>query len=163
MYLRAYGCVCIFGKSHVCTLDCRQLPPFAGAYKKTKYQKWSMEMTDRFYDAVETFGADTFLLGAHFSDLTDVEIKRKWDIEMRHNPERLLAAMNKKRKLTIDSIGIMVPHPSAQQTKTDDDDEWFTSFVAEDPKDHDTEDEDEDVKRPVDVKDPIDATATTFS
>merc|ERR1712178_81316 len=75
------------------------------AYKKTKVTKWSEEETDKFYQALEIYGMDLFLVQTFFRHKSASQIKTKYLKEMKKNPDKINEALTTKaKKLTKDSF-----------------------------------------------------------
>ncbi|KAF7458070.1 putative high mobility group protein B3 [Cryptosporidium felis] len=81
------------------------LQPYSGAYKKTKGKRWSLEQTEKFYDALSLFGTDLMLVKSVFPEFTDKQIHDKFKAEEKKNKDRLdnILIYNKK-KLTKEDV-----------------------------------------------------------
>ncbi|KAH8741705.1 transcription factor TFIIIB [Cryptosporidium ryanae] len=81
------------------------LQPFSGAYKRTKGKRWSLEQTEKFYDALSLFGTDLMLVKSVFPEFTDKQVHDKFKAEEKRNKEKLdNILLNNKRKLTKEDI-----------------------------------------------------------
>ncbi|KAH7650518.1 hypothetical protein FG379_003590 [Cryptosporidium bovis] len=81
------------------------LQPFSGAYKRTKGKRWSLEQTEKFYDALSLFGTDLMLVKSVFPEFTDKQVHDKFKAEEKRNKDRLdNILLNNKRKLTKEDI-----------------------------------------------------------
>ncbi len=88
------------------------------AYRKPKITKWSVEDTNRFYEALETYGTDLFLIGTFFPNLSHSEISRKFKIEEKKNLEKFNRILFKNKRIKIisrndqnDDIPPPIAHP----------------------------------------------------
>jgi transcription factor TFIIIB component B'' len=61
-------------------------------------KRWTAEMTERFYDALQIFGTDFNMIQTLFKDVTRRSIKLKFNREERENPAGIKAALNGQRK-----------------------------------------------------------------
>ncbi|KAJ1608157.1 SANT domain-containing transcription factor TFIIIB [Cryptosporidium canis] len=81
------------------------LQPYSGAYKRTKSKRWSMEQTNKFYDALSLFGTDLMLVKSVFPEFTDKQIHDKFKAEEKKNKQKLDDILiNKKKKLTKEDV-----------------------------------------------------------
>ncbi|PFH34496.1 Myb family DNA-binding domain-containing protein [Besnoitia besnoiti] len=107
---QAAPCVCLFnGRRRLVEeggaggVNSLSLQPYAGAYKSTKGKKWTPEETQRFYAALEQYGTDLLLVRTLLPHVTDKQLKLKLKIEERRYPEKVEAALNRRRQLTIEA------------------------------------------------------------
>ncbi|EPT30073.1 Myb family DNA-binding domain-containing protein [Toxoplasma gondii ME49] len=103
-------CVCLFnGRRRLVEeggpggVNGLSLQPYAGAYKSTKGKRWTPEETQRFYAALEQYGTDLLLVGTLLPHVTDKQLKLKLKIEERRCPEKVEAALRRRRQLTTDA------------------------------------------------------------
>ncbi|KAJ1613225.1 SANT domain-containing transcription factor TFIIIB [Cryptosporidium canis] len=81
------------------------LQPYSGAYKRTKSKRWSVEQTNKFYDALSLFGTDLMLVKSVFPEFTDKQIHDKFKAEEKKNKQKLDDILiNKKKKLTKEDV-----------------------------------------------------------
>jgi len=75
------------------------------AYKKTPITRWSDEETAQFYEALEIYGMDLFLVQTFFRHKSASQIKTKYTKEMKKNRGKVEQALTSKaRKLTKDAF-----------------------------------------------------------
>lgn len=58
------------------------------AYRKPKPTKWTVEDTNKFYQAMELYGSDQMLINTMLPGFTAVQIRQKFKAEMRSSPQR---------------------------------------------------------------------------
>ncbi|CEM25356.1 unnamed protein product [Vitrella brassicaformis CCMP3155] len=71
--------------------------PFDKAYKNTKAHRWTQEATDRFYEALRTFGSDLMLVKSMFPEVSEKQIKDKFKVEERRAPDKIEEALKRDR------------------------------------------------------------------
>lgn len=75
------------------------------AYKKTPITRWSDEETAQFYEALEVYGMDLFLVQTFFRHKSASQIKTKYTKELKKNRWKVEQALTSKaKKLTKDSF-----------------------------------------------------------
>ena len=77
---------------------------FTGGYKVTKACRWTKEETDKFYDTLQQYGEDLFLIQTVFRDKTSTQLKSKLKMELKKNPDRFNAALDHKLIITTESF-----------------------------------------------------------
>jgi hypothetical protein len=73
------------------------------AYRRPKPTKWSVEDTDKFYEALLMYGSDQMLINTSLPNYTPVQIRQKYKAEMRNDPKRFNAALYSKNRKKLDS------------------------------------------------------------
>lgn len=61
-------------------------------------KRWTVEMNERFYDALQIFGTDFGSMQTLFKDVTRRSLKLKFNREEKENPDLIKAALNGQRK-----------------------------------------------------------------
>ena len=69
------------------------------AYRKPKPTKWSVEDTNRFYEALELYGSDQMLINTMLPSFTAVQIRQKFKAEMKN--DRFNKCLYTKNRITL--------------------------------------------------------------
>lgn len=77
----------------------------ASRSKQRRTQRWSVEETERFFQAVSQWGTDFEMITRLFPHRTRREIKSKWTKESRQNPKRLDDAFTRRTAVDLKAYG----------------------------------------------------------
>jgi len=81
-----------------------QIQPYANAYKKTPVTRWTESQTNRFFKALEMFGADLMVVRALLPEFNDRQIREKFKTEERRNPEKVDKAISTRNDVPHEDI-----------------------------------------------------------
>jgi len=73
------------------------------AYRRPKPTKWSIEDTEKFYDALQMYGSDQMLINTALPSFTPAQIRQKYKAEMRNNSSRFNSSLLTKKRRKLDS------------------------------------------------------------
>lgn len=73
------------------------------AYRKPKPTKWSIEDTNKFYEALEIYGSDQMLINTTLPQFQPQQIRQKFKAEMRNDPKRFNSALYGKKRKALDA------------------------------------------------------------
>eukprot|EP00929_Paragymnodinium_shiwhaense_P000191 TRINITY_DN100435_c0_g1_i1.p1 TRINITY_DN100435_c0_g1~~TRINITY_DN100435_c0_g1_i1.p1 ORF type:complete len:2169 (+),score=644.04 TRINITY_DN100435_c0_g1_i1:107-6613(+) len=70
---------------------------YQGAYKKTKAAFWTADETQLFYEALQLYGTDLFLVQTYFRNKSAAQIKTKFTKEAKKHPKKIKELLKSKR------------------------------------------------------------------